>query len=180
MTDALTKSYAVALFESLRENNIDLDNALLELQKIAEIIREEKINKFLLHPSIDKNEKIDIIKEALKDFNKTIASFILVLIENNRIDIYEGIIESFKEEYNELKGIINVEIITREPLSREMYKKIVSYLEDNYKRRVEATTKTDDDIIGGIIVKVNGTIIDDSILNKLKAIKDTVLNSNKQ
>ena len=180
MTDALTKSYAVALFESLRENNIDLDNALLELQKIAEIIREEKINKFLLHPSIDKNEKIDIIKEALKDFNKTIASFILVLIENNRIDIYEGIIESFKEEYNELKGIINVEIITREPLSREMYKKIVSYVEDNYKKRVEATTKTDDDIIGGIIVKVNGTIIDDSILNKLKAIKDTVLNSNKQ
>ena len=179
MTDALTKSYAVALFESLRENNIDLDNALLELQKIAEIIREEKINKFLLHPSIDKNEKIDIIKEALKDFNKTIASFILVLIENNRIDIYEGIIESFKEEYNELKGIINVEIITREPLSREMYKKIVSYVEDNYKKRVEATTKTDDDIIGGIIVKVNGTIIDDSILNKLKAIKDTVLSSNK-
>ncbi|MBO4666780.1 MAG: ATP synthase F1 subunit delta [Bacilli bacterium] len=180
MTDALTKSYAVALFESLRENNIDLDNALLELQKIAEIIREEKINKFLLHPSIDKNEKIDIIKEALKDFNKTIASFILVLIENNRIDIYEGIIESFKEEYNELKGIINVEIITREPLSREMYKKIVSYVENNYKKRVEATTKTNDDIIGGIIVKVNGTIIDDSILNKLKAIKDTVLNSNKQ
>ena len=179
MTDALTKSYAVALFESLRENNVNLDDALLELQKIAEIIREEKINKFLLHPSIDKNEKISIIKEALKDFNKTIASFILVLIENNRIDIYEGIIESFKEEYNELKGIINVEIITREPLSREMYKKIVSYLEDNYKKRVEATTKTEDDIIGGIIVKVNGTIIDDSILNKLKAIKDTVLNSNK-
>ena len=179
MTDALTKSYAVALFESLRENNIDLDNALLELQKIAEIIREEKINKFLLHPSIDKNEKIDIIKEALKDFNKTIASFILVLIENNRIDIYEGIIESFKEEYNELKGIINVEIITKEPLSGEMYKKIVSYLEDSYKKRVEATTKTNDDIIGGIIVKVNGTIIDDSILNKLKAIKDTVLNSNR-
>ena len=73
-----------------------------------------------------------------------------------------------------------MEIITREPLSREMYKKIVSYLKDNYKKRVEATTKTDDDIIGGIIVKVNGTIIDDSILNKLKAIKDTVLNSNKQ
>ena len=179
MTDALTKSYAIALFESLRENKVDLEEALLELQKIAEIIREEKINKFLLHPSIDKNEKIDILKQALKDFNKTISSFILVLIENNRIDIFDGIVESFKEEYNELKGIINVEIITREPLSGEMYKKIVSYLEDSYKKRVEATTKTNDDIIGGIIVKVNGTIIDDSILNKLKAIKDTVLNSNR-
>ena len=179
MTDALTKSYAIALFESLRENQVDLEEALLELQKIAEIIREEKINKFLLHPSIDKNEKIDILKQALKDFNKTISSFMLVLIENNRINIFDGIIESFKEEYNELKGIINVEIITREPLSGEMYKKIVSYLENSYKKRVEATTKTNDDIIGGIIVKVNGTIIDDSILNKLKAIKDTVLNSNR-
>ena len=179
MTDALTKSYAIALFESLRENQVDLEEALLELQKIAEIIREEKINKFLLHPSIDKNEKIDILKQALRDFNKTISSFVLVLIENNRIIIFDGIIESFKEEYNELKGIINVEIITREPLSGEMYKKIVSYLENSYKKRVEATTKTNDNIIGGIIVKVNGTIIDDSILNKLKAIKDTVLNSNR-
>ena len=179
MTDALTKSYAIALFESLRENQVDLEEALLELQKIAEIIREEKINKFLLHPSIDKNEKIDILKQALKDFNKTISSFVLVLIENNRINIFDGIIESFKEEYNELKGIINVEIITKEPLSGEMYKKIVSYLENSYKKRVEATTKTNDDIIGGIIVKVNGTIIDNSILNKLKAIKDTVLNSNR-
>ena len=179
MTDALTKSYAIALFESLRENKVDLEEALLELQKIAEIIREEKINKFLLHPSIDKNEKIDILKQALRDFNKTISSFVLVPIENNRIIIFDGIIESFKEEYNELKGIINVEIITREPLSGEMYKKIVSYLENSYKKRVEATTKTNDNIIGGIIVKVNGTIIDDSILNKLKAIKDTVLNSNR-
>lgn len=179
MTDALTKSYAIALFESLKENSIDLDAALLELSQIGKIITEEKINKFLLHPSIDKNEKINIIKKALKDFNNTIVSFILVLIENNRVDMYNGIIESFKEEYNEEKGIISVEITTREPMSREVANKIVSYLEKHYQNKVESIEHVSDDIIGGIIVKVNGTIIDDSILSKLKAIRDAVLNSKK-
>lgn len=179
MTDALTKSYAVALFESLKEKNIDLDVALLELSQIEKIIMEEKINKFLLHPNVDKNEKIEIIKKALKDFNQTICSFVLVLIENSRIDIYNGILESFKDVYNELKGIINVEIITKEKMTSEQFGKIVSYLEASYKKKVEAKEEIRDDIIGGIIIKVNGTIIDDSILNKLKAIKDTVLNSNK-
>lgn len=64
-------------------------------------------------------------------------------------------------------------------MTNEQFGKIVSYLEDSYKKKVEAKEEIRDDIIGGIIVKVNGTIIDDSILNKLKAIKDTVLNSNK-
>ena len=177
MTDALSKSYAIALFESLQEKKFSLEQALIELSQIEKIITEEKINKFLVHPNIDKNEKIDIIKKALKAFDKTIASFILVLIENNRIDYLPNIIESFKELYNELKGIISVEIITKEKLSDVLFKKIVHFLEKNYQKKVEAKEVFQDDIIGGIIVKVNGTIIDDSVLNKLKAIKDTVLNS---
>ena len=177
MTSSLSKSYAVALLESLQEKHFDLDQALLELNQINKIITEDKINKFLVHPNIDKNEKIEIIKKALKDFNKTISSFILVLIENNRIDELQNIIESFKIENNELKGIISVEITTKEKLSREMFNKIVKHLEKSYGKQIEAMESIDEDIIGGIIVKVNGTIVDDSILNKLKAIKDTVLGS---
>ena len=178
MTDALTKSYAVALFDSLRENNLGIDDALMELLQIEKIIKEDKIYKFLVHPNIDKNEKIDIIKKALKDFNKTISSFILVLIENNRIEYLSGIIESFKEEYNEVKGIISVEVISRSKLDDDKLREIIKYLEGCYKKKVEAKVTIDEDIIGGIIVKANGKIIDDSILNKLKAIKDAVLNSN--
>ena len=177
MTDALSKSYAVALIDSLKEKKFSLDQALLELSQIEKIITEEKINKFLVHPNIDKNEKIEIIKKALKDFDQTISSFILVLIENNRIGEISNINKAFKEIYNELNGIISVEIITKEKLSPVMYNKIIHFLEENYHKKIEAQETLEDDIIGGIIVKVNGTIIDDSILNKLKAIKDTVLNS---
>ena len=175
MTNALTKAYADALFTSLKEKNFDLDKALLSLNDIQKIIMEDKINKFLIHPNIDKNEKIDIMKKALKDFDKTISGFILVLIENDRIIDFPGIIESFEEALNELKGIINVEIITKEELSREKYKEIINYLEKNYQKKVKAIETINSDILGGIIIKVNGTIIDDSILNKLKAIKDAVL-----
>lgn len=177
MTNALSKSYGIALFESLQEKKIDLNQALIELTQIEEIIEDNKINKFLVHPNIDKNEKIRIMEEALKRFNKTVSSFILVLIENDRISELKGIIESFQEELYELNGIINVEIITKEELSKDLSKKIIKYLESSYQKKVISKETVDETILGGIIVKVNGMVTDDSILNKLKAIKDAVLSS---
>ena len=177
MTNALSKSYGIALFESLQEKKIDLNQALIELTQIEEIIEDNKINKFLVHPNIDKNEKIRIMEEALKKFNKTVSSFILVLIENDRISELKGIIESFQEELYELNGIINVEIITKEELSKDLSKKIIKYLESSYQKKVISKEIVDETILGGIIVKVNGMVTDDSILNKLKAIKDAVLSS---
>lgn len=177
MTNALSKSYGIALMESLQEKKIDLNQALTELTQIEEIIEDNKINKFLVHPNIDKNEKIKIIEEALKKFNKTVSSFILVLIENDRISELKGIIESFQEELYELNGIINVEIITKEELSKDLSKKIIKYLESSYQKKVISKEIIDETILGGIIVKVNGMVTDDSILNKLKAIKDAVLSS---
>lgn len=175
MTSALTKAYAEALFTSLKEKNFDLDLALSNLQDINKIIMEDEINKFLIHPNIDKNEKINIMQKALSDFDKTISGFIFVLIENDRISDFSGIIESFSEELDELKGIINVEIITKEKLSREKYNEIIKYLEKNYQKQVKAKELLSSDILGGIIVKVNGKVMDNSLLNKLKAIKDAVL-----
>lgn len=177
MTNALSKSYGIALMESLQEKKIDLNQALTELTQIEEIIEDNKINKFLVHPNIDKNEKIKIMEEALKKFNKTVSSFILVLIENDRISELKGIIESFQEELYELNGIINVEIITKEELSKDLSKKIIKYLESSYQKKVISKEIIDETILGGIIVKVNGMVTDDSILNKLKAIKDAVLSS---
>ena len=177
MTNALSKSYGIALFEYLQEKKIDLNQALIELTQIEEIIEDNKINKFLVHPNIDKNEKIRIMEEALKKFNKTVSSFILVLIENDRISELKGIIESFQEELYELNGIINVEIITKEELSKDLSKKIIKYLESSYQKKVISKETVDETILGGIIVKVNGMVTDDSILNKLKAIKDAVLSS---
>lgn len=177
MTNALSKSYGIALMESLQEKKIDLNQALTELTQIEEIIEDNKINKFLVHPNIDKNEKIKIMEEALKKFNKTVSSFILVLIENDRISEIKGIIESFQEELYELNGIINVEIITKEELSKDLSKKIIKCLESSYQKKVISKEIIDETIIGGIIVKVNGMVTDDSILNKLKAIKDAVLSS---
>ena len=70
-----------------------------------------------------------------------------------------------------------MEIITKEELSKDLSKKIIKYLESSYQKKVISKEIIDETILGGIIVKVNGMVTDDSILNKLKAIKDAVLSS---
>lgn len=175
MVDSISKAYAFALLDSLKDNKYSLDSGYLELTKIIEIIKDEKIYKFLVHPNIEKQEKNRIINEAFASFNKTIVSFIDVLIENNRIDRIDDIAKSYLDYLDDINGLVRVEVITNKKLSSDLENKLIATLEKSYQKKVIATYAIDESIIGGIIVKRGGYVVDDSIINKIKAIKDSIL-----
>lgn len=173
MIDSIAKSYATALFES----SDDYDKILDSLQKIEKILEDEKTFKFLTHPNIEVKEKQKIIDEAFKDFDKLVVSFMDVIIENKRLDSFKDIVLAYQSFLDLKKGIVRVEIITNYELKKETYNKIIKTLEKNYQKTIIATTEISPDLIGGIVVKRDGYIIDNSLLNKLKSIKDNVLYS---
>ncbi len=179
MIDSIAKSYANALIDLLNESKISISDAVNELQLIGIIISDEEISKFLNHPNIPMSEKIKIIEDALTNkngiFNKTIISFTKVLIENSRIMSLCDIIAVMNEYLDDLNNVVRVEIITNTELKEKTLNEITAYLKKVFKRDVLTKVTLDDKIIGGIIVKKNGYVLDASILNKLKAIKDTVI-----
>lgn len=175
MVDSISKAYAFALLDSLKEKEYSLDSGYTELTKIIEIIKDEKIYKFLVHPNIEKAEKNRIINEAFSSFDKTIVSFIDVLIENNRIDRIDDIAKSYLDHLDSLNGLVRVEVITNKKLSSDLENKLIATLEKSYQKKVIASYAIDKSIIGGIIIKHGGYVIDDSIINKIKAIKDSIL-----
>ncbi|MGN1311398.1 MAG: ATP synthase F1 subunit delta [Bacilli bacterium] len=179
MIDSIAKSYANALIDLLNESKISINDSVSELQLIGRIVSDEEISKFLNHPNIPTNEKIKIIEDALtnkKDvFNKTIVSFTKVLVENNRIMNLSDIIAVMNEYLDNLNNVVRVEIITNKEIKEKTLNEIIAYLEKEFKREVITSVTLDERIVGGIIVKRNGYVLDASILNKLKAIKDTVI-----
>lgn len=177
MIDSIAKSYANALIELLNESKVSIEDSVLELQLIEKIVSDDEISRFLKYPNILKAEKINIIHDALNKyhFNNTINSFIDVLVDNDRICDITNIIEAIVLYLDNLKGVVRVEIITNQELKEKTLKALISTLKMEFKKEVIVNVTIDKDILGGIIVKRNGYVLDASILSKLKAIKDTVI-----
>lgn len=177
MIDSIAKSYANALIDLLNESKISIESSLKELQLIEKIVSDDQISRFLKYPNIVKSEKICVVKDALTkyQFNNTIVSFVEVLVDSERVDSLSGVIEAINEYLDNLKGAVRVEIISNKELNEKTINALVAYLRKEFNSEVIYTFTIDQSIIGGFVVKRNGYLLDLSVLNKLKAIKDTVI-----
>lgn len=176
MIDSISKSYAQALMDLLLENNISYESGINDLKEINTIISDKDILNYLLFPEIKFSDKEELIKKSLKEYNNIIVSFILVLLENKRISSLSDIIDAFQNNLDELSNVLRAEIVSCNNISDEYYKRIIKALEKNYNKKIIGKITYDKDVIGGIKVLINGSIIDDTLLNKLKSIKDTIIN----
>lgn len=85
----------------------------------------------------------------------------------------DKIIEKFSELHNTANGIIEAVVISREKLSGELVEKLNSFIKEKYKaKEVIIKNIIDEKIQGGIIIKVGDEILDASIANQLKKLKN--------
>ena len=67
------------------------------------------------------------------------------------------------------------EVISTLALNENSKQNIKSILEDSYKKKINIEFTTDDKLIGGIVVKHDNEIIDNSVLNKIVSLKQILL-----
>ncbi len=111
--------------------------------------------------------------ELTKDKNKSeidavVKKFTEQLIKNRKNRLFGKIIEKFGGIYNQKNGIVEAEITSRETLDKDVSNKLRNYVSTKYKaKEVVIKNKVNENIKGGIIVKVGDEIVDASIKNHL-------------
>ncbi len=105
------------------------------------------------------------------EIGAVVKKFIDMLAKNNQLKMAGKIMEKFNGIYNQKKGIVEAEITTREEVSTEVYTKVHTYVSNKYKaKEVVIKNKIDEQIKGGIIIKVGNEILDASIKNRLNSL----------
>ncbi len=103
------------------------------------------------------------------DADKVINNFIRILNQNGDLHYYETIIQEYENYDRDQKGIKEVEITTASTV--KLNSTLVKELNDILESNIELKQKVDESLIGGVVVKIEDTLIDASIkgqLNKLK------------
>lgn len=116
-------------------------------------------------------EKTGMIDRVLGSGSEQVRTFLKVLANHDRLDCVRQVNDRFKKLVNELAQRVEVEITTAQPLSDKQRGEVVDGLKSKINREIDLTQKIDEDIIGGMIVRVGDTVVDGSVRNKLSQMK---------
>lgn len=168
MINAVAMQYAKAL-ESLQ---LDYDKVVDDLQLLQDALKDKTLSSFFDHPLIEKEAKKEVVLQTFPTFDQQLLYFIDVLIDNERMLILEDVIAAYVYLDDEKNNIMRVEIISSSALSKEQKEQLLAILEQRFTKKIKISVIIDTKIIGGLIVKYNGQVLDDSVIGKLKSLKE--------
>ncbi len=164
------KRYALALVESAHDN---LDEILDDLSEINGIIFKNKDFKmFFTHPAISLKDKKDILNDALYGkINEKTLNFLKTLLDEGRLNIFETIYGVIKSEINAIKNKQCVEIISAVELDEDAKNKLKEKLNAKLKKDVILNYCKDEDILGGLVIKMEDKVIDLSLKTRFEVLR---------
>ncbi len=171
-SSTISRNYAETLLILSRQANDTAGWGAL-LTQLAEAIQTDKTLKlFLESPRVAVSVKTDVIKKALGDKAPTLfVRFLQQLVKNRR----QAMIREISAEYNSMLNHAEGRVVARVTLSREPSAEereaIVSQLSRNLGKIVEPKIVIDPSILGGIIVRMEDTVMDGSVRRKLSMLR---------
>jgi F-type H+-transporting ATPase subunit delta len=164
--------YAKSLLTLAIEQNV-LEEAYRDIKLLADICSQNRdFVVFLKSPIIKSDKKIKVINAVMNGRLSPITDgFIKIITNHVREGLLVEIVESFVAQYKEHKKIAVAEVISATKLDDVQRKKIAEAVKKAVGREVELTEKINENIIGGLIVRVGDQQFDASISRKLKELK---------
>jgi F-type H+-transporting ATPase subunit delta len=176
LTSQLAIRYAQAIYEIAAENQA-LDAVEQELLLVQQTLKDvEELSTLLYHPQVPVEAKketlMKVFGEQLTDY---VRNFLLLLIDKRRETALSAIIKEYRQLANQARNIAEAEVTTAIPLGDGQRQTLSAKLSAVTGKNVVLRTRVDEDILGGVIVKIGDKLIDGSVLRQLQSLKDALL-----
>lgn len=175
LSQEVAKKYANALFLSVKEKQLT-DTAYEQFLALKELINKDKtLVNFLSAPQVLDEHKMALVRDVFTPrIEKLFVEFLIVLVEKNRINFLDEIIDEFDRLIEAEKGIGRVTVITAVPLDDAQRAKLTQKMAAKTGLEIVLEEKVDKSILGGMIIILHNEIIDGSVKHGLETIEDNL------
>ena len=178
MTELASKKWAKALIELAQEDeNISKEGVLFDLRSIAETFdSSEELTNVINNPSISVDEKQVVLSKLFYEkVSPVVYNFLFVLNLKKRLNIISEIADEFEKMLEKLKNIVRVDITSAIDISDERKTDIRNRIAEKLQKDVKVEWEVDSDIIAGLILNINDTVVDNSIKHKLDKLTEEII-----
>ena len=174
--------YSEVLFE-LAEESGAVEDVMQDLSKVAELLRNEsQFVAILASHTIKPQEKAQMVRRVFDGkVQPLMVDFLSVLARRNRISFLMGICDRYETLVDVYHQRRLVEVKVSHKLGEDELKKLKADLGEAIKSEVKLSVEVDPDMIGGIVIKKDDKVIDNTIRRALEeAVKSVVDKSRKK
>lgn len=166
--------YAKALLQLAKEQNA-LDNVYADMTLIKSVCEENKELLLLLKSPIIKTDKKQVILNDIFTGKITPLShaFIRIIVSKKREELLHSIADGLIMLYKIHNNIETATVITATELSEELREEVLLFIKKHGQKNVDLTEKVNNDIIGGVIIRMGDKQLDTSVRKAIKELKQS-------
>ena len=171
-TDTLSRIYAQSLFDLCNEagGRDKIMEVADELEQVCELVRADQgFREYLDSPVIESSRRGLGVRTIFENrVTDLLLRFLLVLNTNDRLGKIESIQSSFDDLVQDAWGRIEVDVWTSSPLDDASRERRSTRLHQILNKEPVLHCWTDENLIGGVRIRIGDQLIDGSVAARLK------------
>jgi F-type H+-transporting ATPase subunit delta len=164
------RRYGRAVFEIALERK-ELDRWQVDLEEIAALGDNAAFMALIENPKFGFEKKEKLLAKLLGDVNPLARNLVYLLVSRGRLAMIGEIAEDYHRLLDSYRGIEHAEVVTAVPLDAKEKKKLEEHLGKVVGKKIVLETSVDPGLVGGMIARVGGKLLDGSTRSQLLALK---------
>ena len=171
----ISKEYGQALYMLAVEEGVAREYAEV-LDEIKAIFQNApEYLAMLSSPSISIAERLRAIDDVfLGKIPEHIVSYLKLLTEKGRVESLLSSIDEYNALLNASERVFSAKVTSANELSEEEKSGLINKLSLLKEGKVQAEYVVDASLIGGVIVEIDGTVMDGSLRRRLQQVKEVI------
>jgi F-type H+-transporting ATPase subunit delta len=163
----VARPYAQAAFRSALEAK-DLAGWSDMLQLAAAVASDARMSALLANPKVTVRQKMDFFHSVTSGkLGDEMKNLVNMLIEDHRAALFPHISAQFDALKREQESVVKAQIVSAFPMTDAEKNELVQGLARKYGKRVEAETRVDASLIGGVRIEIGDEVIHASVRDTL-------------
>jgi len=172
----VARRYALALFKTARDSG-NLEIVATDIHQIKSFAQKDKrFLGFLQAPEVPTEQKKALLRGLFTTrLAPRLLLFFELLLDKHRTNLLTDIADEFEKLMEDHLGLIKARVITAVYLNDEMKARLKEKLEKISGKKVEIIHRIDKAVLGGVIVHLHNTVIDQSLRRQIDVLRHNLL-----
>jgi len=176
ISKGIAQRYATAVFELATEAKtvkaVEADLAALH----DAMTTSDDFTALITSPIYTRDQQAAAITALSKKMklSPVMAHTLSLMAQKRRLFVLPQLVSSLRDIIAESKGEVTADVITAKSLTKTQADKLAASLKKTTGKTVTLNQTVDDNLIGGLIVKVGSKMIDTSIRSKLNSLQNVM------
>jgi F-type H+-transporting ATPase subunit delta len=173
INSSVPRRYARALFQLAQEDG-QHENVGAQLEAVASVVRGTAEARTLVanpgYTPAQRHALVDLLAQHLS-LQPVTVSFLHLLVERHRMAEIQAIALAYREMVDEKLGRVRATVTSVTPLPPDELGRIRDALSAATRRTILLESRTDPEIVGGLVAQVGPTVWDGSLKTQLERLR---------